>query len=65
MDAIVAYRDRVRGRVMRVYLEYGRERTGSADPTVRDFDRALGRVLWMTWEHEAMHIEVGHPMQVP
>ncbi|KAG8868209.1 hypothetical protein FRB97_002624, partial [Tulasnella sp. 331] len=57
VEAIIAYRDRVRARVMRVYMEYGRERVGSADPTVRDFDRALGRVLWMTWEHEAMHIE--------
>ncbi|KAG8986883.1 hypothetical protein FRB94_007947 [Tulasnella sp. JGI-2019a] len=57
LEVVIGYRDRVRARVMRVYVEHGRERVGSADPTIRDFDRDLGRVLWMTWEHEAMHLE--------
>ncbi|KAG8951718.1 hypothetical protein FRC04_005739 [Tulasnella sp. 424] len=55
LGEVLAFRDRVRARLIRVYEEYGVEREGES--TVRDFPRALARVLWMTWEHEAFHAE--------
>ncbi|KAG8923205.1 hypothetical protein FRC01_013058 [Tulasnella sp. 417] len=55
LEEVLAFRDRVRARLIRVYEEYGVERKGES--TIRDFPRALARVLWMTWEHEAFHAE--------
>ncbi|KIO25639.1 hypothetical protein M407DRAFT_236775 [Tulasnella calospora MUT 4182] len=55
LEEVLAFRDRVRARLTRVYEEHGIERKG--EPGVRDFPRALARVLWMTWEHEAWHAE--------
>ncbi|KAG8951710.1 hypothetical protein FRC04_005731 [Tulasnella sp. 424] len=55
LGEVLAFRDRVRARLIRVYEEYGVEREGES--TVRDFSRAMARVLWMTWEHEAFHAE--------
>ncbi|KAG8904859.1 hypothetical protein FRB99_001065 [Tulasnella sp. 403] len=57
LETVLGFRDRVRARLIRVYEEYSVANKESLDPTVRDFDRQLARVLWMTWEHEAMHAE--------
>ena len=50
LEDILAYRDRVRARLMSVYddIDAGR----------RKLDRTLARVLQMTLEHEGFHIEV-------
>ncbi|KAG9019743.1 hypothetical protein FRB90_009613 [Tulasnella sp. 427] len=59
LEQVLAFRDRVRARLIRVYEEYGVERKqgGESSTVLRDFPKALARVLWMTWEHEAMHAE--------
>lgn len=50
LQEILSFRDRVRQRVLSVYddLENGK----------RPFTRRTGRILWMTYEHEAFHAEV-------
>uniref|UniRef100_A0A1D1YRC5 Meiotically up-regulated gene 158 protein n=1 Tax=Anthurium amnicola TaxID=1678845 RepID=A0A1D1YRC5_9ARAE len=45
LNSIVSFRDRVRQRLITVYN------------TQKIISRSLGRVLWMTFEHEAMHNE--------
>ncbi|KAG8924445.1 hypothetical protein FRC02_010420 [Tulasnella sp. 418] len=55
LQEIVAYRDRVRSRLVHVYEEFGTSEEGR--PGVRLFDRTIGRALWMVWEHEAFHAE--------
>ncbi|RIA95254.1 C-type lectin protein [Glomus cerebriforme] len=45
LDSIVTFRDRVRQRLIDVYNNH------------KTMTRSLGRVLWMTFEHEALHIE--------
>ncbi|CAG8475294.1 11925_t:CDS:2 [Funneliformis caledonium] len=46
-DSIISYRDKVRQRIISVYDAY-KEKV---------MPRSLGRVVWMTFEHEAMHLE--------
>ncbi|KAG8701502.1 hypothetical protein FRC08_004045 [Ceratobasidium sp. 394] len=49
LNEILAFRDRVRARVLRLYdaFESGK----------KALTRKAGRVLWMTWEHETLHAE--------
>ena len=55
LESILAFRDRVRDRLRSVYsrLESG-ELEKKGVPI-----RKAKRVLWMTFEHEAFHVEVG------
>jgi len=46
VDEILAFRDRVRQRLMDVYKV-----------EMKDMSRCLGRILHMTFEHEVMHLE--------
>jgi len=47
INSVIPYRNRVRQRLVAVYnAQLG-----------KDIPRSLGRVLWMTFEHEAMHLE--------
>ncbi|KAG9303392.1 hypothetical protein G9A89_013718 [Geosiphon pyriformis] len=46
LESILEFRDLVRQRLLKVYESHGENMT-----------RRLGRVLWMTFEHEAMHLE--------
>jgi hypothetical protein len=48
---ILAFRDRVRARLFALYDEI--------DNGGKVLTRRLGRILWMTFEHEAFHVEVG------
>lgn len=52
LEDILAYRDRIRARLMSLYddIDAGR----------RKLDRTLARVLQMTLEHEGFHIEVSN-----
>lgn len=50
LEDILAYRDRVRARLMALYDD--------VDAGKRVLDRTLARVLQMTLEHEGFHIEV-------
>ncbi|CAG8451069.1 12395_t:CDS:2 [Ambispora gerdemannii] len=45
-DSIIKFRDQVRQRLLKVY-----------DDHHKNMSRRLARVLWMTFEHEAMHLE--------
>ncbi|EIN06452.1 hypothetical protein PUNSTDRAFT_105460 [Punctularia strigosozonata HHB-11173 SS5] len=49
IEEVVAFRDRVRARLLRVYSEL--------DSGTRIIDRRLARVLMMTLEHEGWHVE--------
>lgn len=49
LDEILAFRDRVRERTLRV-LQKAEQAEGGVG-------RRLGRVMWMTFEHEIMHLE--------
>jgi hypothetical protein len=51
LASILAFRDRVRTKLARVYAEVGEDR--------RVMDRGLARTLMMCLEHEGWHIEVG------
>lgn len=54
LESILAFRDRVRARLQSVYARLSSGDLASAKiPT-----RKAQRVLWMTFEHEAFHIEV-------
>ncbi|CAG8620353.1 10078_t:CDS:2, partial [Ambispora leptoticha] len=46
IDSIIKFRDQVRQRLLKVY-----------DVHHKNTSRSLARVLWMTFEHEAMHLE--------
>jgi len=50
LQEILEFRDRVRQRVLGLYddIEKGE----------RKYTRRVGRILWMTYEHEAFHAEV-------
>lgn len=48
---ILDFRDRVRARLFALYDEI--------DNGGKVLTRRLGRILWMTFEHEAFHVEVG------
>jgi len=50
LQEILQFRDRVRQRVLSLYddIEKG----------ARKYTRRVGRILWMTYEHEAFHAEV-------
>ena len=50
LEAILAYRDRVRARLLRIYEEI---ETGK-----RKLTRRLVRVMQMAYEHEGFHVEV-------
>ncbi|GBB86227.1 hypothetical protein RclHR1_12660007 [Rhizophagus clarus] len=47
LNSILSYRDRVRQRLIAVYDDHDQ----------KTLPRSLGRILWMTFEHEAMHVE--------
>ncbi|EIW71173.1 hypothetical protein TREMEDRAFT_42626 [Tremella mesenterica DSM 1558] len=49
LDEILAFRDRVRARVHEIYTQLA---SGQME-----YSRHIGRVLFMTFEHEAMHAE--------
>ena len=51
LEDILEYRDRIRARLMQVYDDL--------DTGKRVWNRSIGRVLHMTFEHEGFHIEVG------
>ncbi|KAG0143584.1 hypothetical protein CROQUDRAFT_48628 [Cronartium quercuum f. sp. fusiforme G11] len=54
LDQILKFRDSLRDRISNVYLSIGASES-DGDPIV--LTRALARVLWMIYEHEAMHLE--------
>ncbi|CAG8490925.1 27888_t:CDS:2 [Dentiscutata erythropus] len=47
LSSILEYQDKVRQRLLRIYDAY----------KDKQIPRSLGHVLWMSFEHEAMHIE--------
>ncbi|CAG8500498.1 10376_t:CDS:2 [Cetraspora pellucida] len=47
LSSILEYQDKVRQRLLRVYDTF----------KDKQIPRSLGRVLWMSFEHEAMHLE--------
>ncbi|KAG8763227.1 hypothetical protein FRC11_005338, partial [Ceratobasidium sp. 423] len=49
LEEILAFRDRVRARLMRLYDDF--------ESGKRILTRTIGRVLWMTYEHETLHAE--------
>lgn len=58
LGSVLAFRDRVRARLMRLYDDI--------DTGKRTLDRHVGRMLAMTHEHEAWHVEVRtHPSGLP
>jgi hypothetical protein len=50
LDEILSFRDRVRARLTRLYNDF--------ESGKRVLTRTIGRVLWMTFEHETLHAEV-------
>lgn len=50
LQEILDFRDRVRARLLALYDEI--------DTGKRVLSRRVGRILWMTFEHEAFHVEV-------
>lgn len=50
LEEILSFRDRVRARLMRLYDNFESED--------KLLTRKAGRVIWMTFEHEASHAEV-------
>ncbi|CAE6503684.1 unnamed protein product [Rhizoctonia solani] len=49
LEEILSFRDRVRARLMRLYDDF--------ESGKKALTRTIGRVLWMTFEHEALHAE--------
>ncbi|CEL52053.1 Meiotically up-regulated gene 158 protein OS=Schizosaccharomyces pombe (strain 972 / ATCC 24843) GN=mug158 PE=1 SV=4 [Rhizoctonia solani AG-1 IB] len=49
LDEILSFRDRVRARLTRLYNDF--------ESGKRVLTRTIGRVLWMTFEHETLHAE--------
>ncbi|CAE6455059.1 unnamed protein product [Rhizoctonia solani] len=49
LEEILSFRDRVRARLMQLYDDF--------ESGKRVLTRTIGRVLWMTYEHEALHAE--------
>lgn len=53
---ILDFRDRVRARLFALYDDIDNGR--------KILTRRMGRILWMTFEHEAFHVEVGNHLTV-
>ncbi|KAJ1310024.1 hypothetical protein OPQ81_006778 [Rhizoctonia solani] len=49
LEEILSFRDRVRARLLRLYDDF--------ESGKRILTRTIGRVLWMTYEHETLHAE--------
>ncbi|KDN51927.1 hypothetical protein RSAG8_00478, partial [Rhizoctonia solani AG-8 WAC10335] len=49
LEEILSFRDRVRARLMQLYDDF--------ESGKRVLTRTIGRVLWMTYEHEVLHAE--------
>ena len=57
LESILIFRDRVRGRLARLY-----EAIERGDKHVIALGRKVDRVLWMCLEHEGWHAEVSAPL---